>query len=158
MPAFRYSIEHEAFTKSCCRCQEVFVGTSNIEESLIIFRKHFGLGDKNHSRDGLKSRCRGCSQSKRRALGITRDMLNELFDKQSGRCAICMKDVSIEVGADTSVHAHVDHNDDSGEVRGLLCALCNRGIGFLRHDPTILSSAIKYLTKDRQIVKLVRRI
>lgn len=42
---------------------------------------------------------------------------------------------------------HVDHDAETGKVRGMLCTNCNRGIGFLKHDTEILARAIKYLDR-----------
>ena len=39
----------------------------------------------------------------------------------------------------------VDHNHDTGEVRGLLCRKCNSAIGLLNEDPTVLFRAIDYI-------------
>jgi hypothetical protein len=41
----------------------------------------------------------------------------------------------------------VDHNHETGEVRGLLCTPCNSGIGKLKDSINMLEKAIKYLTK-----------
>lgn len=40
---------------------------------------------------------------------------------------------------------HIDHDHDSGIVRGVLCALCNTGIGMFRDDPELLLRAVEYL-------------
>ena len=39
----------------------------------------------------------------------------------------------------------IDHNHVTGEIRGLLCNACNKGIGFLNDDIRLLKNAIKYL-------------
>lgn len=59
---------------------------------------------------------------------------------QDGRCAICGTD-------DPAPRKHfaVDHCQDTGAVRGLLCSNCNTGIGQLQHNRDIILSAIKYL-------------
>lgn len=58
--------------------------------------------------------------------GITPEQYAELFRKQNGMCAIChqpprgkMKSLS------------VDHDHNTGKVRGLLCITCNRAVGYL---------------------------
>jgi hypothetical protein len=43
----------------------------------------------------------------------------------------------------------VDHDHETGEVRGLLCAPCNRGIGLLQDKIEVLESAAQYLKTHR---------
>ena len=71
--------------------------------------------------------------------GISLDTYDEMHNSQHGACAICCKP-EIE-----NKLLCVDHNHDTGEVRGLLCQRCNKGIGLLGDDPAIAMSAAKYL-------------
>lgn len=41
----------------------------------------------------------------------------------------------------------IDHNHETGKIRGLLCDNCNKGIGLLREDSYILEKAKRYLEK-----------
>lgn len=68
---------------------------------------------------------------------------NELWSVQSGQCAICSVEL-LPRGRQPNAVA-VDHNHDTGAVRGLLCQACNRGIGLFYDSPSILQSAVKYL-------------
>lgn len=65
-----------------------------------------------------------------------------LFEYQQGRCAICRTDVPGGRGS-----FHVDHDHSSLVVRGLLCALCNIGLGNFLDEQERFYSAIAYLEK-----------
>lgn len=69
--------------------------------------------------------------------GIEADEYAVLLDRSAGRCEIC--------GEPFRGAPHVDHDHDSGMVRGLLCLQCNCGIGQLRDSVALLTSAIAYL-------------
>lgn len=64
-----------------------------------------------------------------------------LLDSQGGVCACCGSKAPGGKGR----LFHVDHDHDSGRVRGLLCHGCNVGIGHFGDDPTRLERAIAYL-------------
>lgn len=70
---------------------------------------------------------------------ITQETFDNMLLTQEGKCAIC---------ADTLTEKFtVDHNHDTGKVRGLLCYKCNSGIGLLKDSVELLSLAIKYLNE-----------
>lgn len=78
-------------------------------------------------------------QAASRKYGIALDELAALRDAQFNRCEIC----SVEFGARTS--PCVDHDHDTGKVRGLLCKHCNFAIGHLYNSPRNAVSAAVYL-------------
>lgn len=43
---------------------------------------------------------------------------------------------------------HVDHNHETGKVRGMLCQKCNFGLGFFEDNIPYLERAIIYLEKN----------
>ena len=75
----------------------------------------------------------------KRKFGISIDQFQEMLTNQGGGCAIC------EAPPPENGSLHVDHDHETGEVRGLLCFSCNGGIGQFQHDPLILRAAIRYL-------------
>jgi hypothetical protein len=79
-----------------------------------------------------------------RRYGITREWYNRTLEDQGGCCAICN---SPEIGRKGHTHFHVDHNHYTGEVRGLLCDLCNRGLGYFKDNENLLVNAANYLEK-----------
>lgn len=81
-------------------------------------------------------------------FGISIEEYTVLLESQEGVCAICKNpETVIHPKTDRPQNLTVDHNHATGEVRGLLCARCNKGIGLLREDPDILLSAISYLNR-----------
>jgi hypothetical protein len=63
-----------------------------------------------------------------------------LLDKQNGCCAICSYKFGQKKG-----DIKVDHCHTKGHVRGLLCDLCNRGLGYFKDNTNSFKNAIKYL-------------
>lgn len=69
--------------------------------------------------------------------GLTHDEVAAMVEAQGGTCAICqVKDAE-----------HVDHDHETGEVRGILCFTCNVGLGNFNDDPERLLLAHRYLTR-----------
>jgi hypothetical protein len=74
----------------------------------------------------------------RSTYGISLQDWEDMYDAQHGRCAICLESFGDE-------QPHVDHSAKTGQVRGLLCRLCNVGVGHFRENPNYLRRAITYL-------------
>ena len=73
--------------------------------------------------------------------GVTLEQYDKMFEGQNGVCAICG-------GINKSDRRlAIDHNHETGKIRGLLCSNCNTGIGMLKENINILCSAISYLGK-----------
>lgn len=75
----------------------------------------------------------------KRLYGMTVEKYNSLLESQGGVCAICKDTCS------SGRRLGVDHNHDTGEVRGLLCNNCNRTLGLLKDNPDIFLRAADYL-------------
>ena len=73
-------------------------------------------------------------------VAITWKEYNALIDSQQGGCAICNE-------VDKDRRLAIDHNHETGEIRGLLCRSCNQGIGQFRDNPAILLQAYNYISK-----------
>jgi len=81
-----------------------------------------------------------------RRFGLTPQRYDEILAAQDGKCAICgTTEGWFHPGAGRKKRLSVDHCHAGGQVRGLLCDLCNMGIGRFKHDPDLLRAAIDYL-------------
>jgi hypothetical protein len=101
--------------------------------------------EKNLERDkSNKRRWREANKDRRRDVhlrsryGLSLVEYQDLFQKQNGKCAICLKKPRMVLG--------VDHNHSTGKVRGLLCQLCNGYIGHIKEQKDSLKRAIRYLS------------
>lgn len=74
-----------------------------------------------------------------RRYGLTIEDYDRLWTAQAGCCALC--------GKDGRRALHVDHDHDTGAIRGLLCDLCNMGLGVLGDDLPSLRQAVAYLER-----------
>ncbi len=81
-------------------------------------------------------------ESRIKSYGLSLKDYDELLETQGGGCAICG---SAEPKTKRNGRFCVDHNHETNEVRGLLCAPCNRGLGLFGDDPKVISRAVQYL-------------
>ena len=136
-------VEHRALARNCCRCDAPIPGAP-----------------------GTKTRyCRDCEAELRRArrldplvkaievsaqrlakYGITAEQYEEMNRLQGGRCLICGQ---AERGTRRGIPKTlaVDHDHDTGEIRGLLCSKCNTAIGLLDDDPKRARAVARYLDR-----------
>jgi hypothetical protein len=85
--------------------------------------------------------CRSCSRIRQleRNYGVTEQHVEEMLSNQESSCAICK--VPFEGTP------RVDHDHETGDVRGLLCHSCNTLLGHAKDSVETLKSAIEYLEK-----------
>lgn len=95
----------------------------------------------NRKKNGLDSWCRECRATYRNGInrGKFRSVISD-YDLQDikasiTQCVICGLEEKLVV----------DHDHITGQVRGMLCNHCNRGLGHFRDDPMLLEFAAQYL-------------
>lgn len=74
--------------------------------------------------------------------GVTVEEYETIRESQGGGCALC--------GATPAGNLHVDHDHETGRVRGLLCRPCNTGLGLLRESAELLLKAAAYITAAQE--------
>jgi hypothetical protein len=98
--------------------------------------------------DPIKKR----DENLKRLYGIGLNEYNNLLDNQNGKCAICG---TTEPGGRKSGRGgavdvfYVDHDHKTEKVRGLLCNVCNRTMGYVGENSGVLEEMIKYLQKHQ---------
>lgn len=72
--------------------------------------------------------------------GLTSKEYEDFYYLQGGQCAICLKDLALK-----SKKTHIDHNHETGEIRGILCSNCNIMLGLAEENQFVFLKAISYL-------------
>lgn len=69
--------------------------------------------------------------------GLGEQEVAAMIEAQGGLCAVCRERPA----------QHVDHDHLTGTVRGVLCFLCNGGLGLFRDRADVMQKAIDYLER-----------
>lgn len=75
--------------------------------------------------------------------GITHQQFLDLAFEQGNKCSICGIDLTFAEKCNT--RAVLDHDHNSGEIRGVLCNSCNTALGLFKDSEHVLQNAIVYL-------------
>lgn len=82
-----------------------------------------------------------------RNFGVSLDFVNNVLKDQDCKCAICGKELGAEYGGKQMA---LDHCHANGHIRGVLCNLCNMGLGKFKDDIQVLEKAIEYLRRTQR--------
>lgn len=160
----RHRALHALTEKTCTKC--------GVTAPIANFRK---VTVKHRNRWHYRSICRDCDRAWEKArrekdgmwhrahlvrkYGITMDDYEAIKASQGGGCAICGLDETRAIGqgarAKEKMYLSVDHDHETGKVRGLLCGHCNMGIGHFRDNPALLAKAAMYISQAANIAEKV---
>jgi hypothetical protein len=97
----------------------------------------------------VRSKCRPCNEFRKykafikKVYGISYESYLEILERQGFGCAICQSKVANSTR--TSNKLFIDHDHETGKVRGLLCSRCNYALGQFDDRIDLLQNAILYL-------------
>lgn len=138
-------------------------GGSSSECDSCFNRRHTAWRDRN--RDHVRASARASARAVRsisdkekscaavrkhrlkRQYGLTPACLIDMRKAQGNKCLVCN-----ETFAETAwgkKAAGIDHDHRTGRVRGLLCTMCNSGIGYFDDNIETMANAIAYLKRHR---------
>ncbi len=88
----------------------------------------------------------------KRKFGLTPEEYDEMLASQDGVCGICKRPPT------EGISLHVDHDHETGQIRGLCCFRCNNALGDFDDDPARLAAAMAYLDRHDPVVQEERAL
>lgn len=87
-----------------------------------------------------KTEYRECDWRYKKRYGISLEEYDDMLLSQDGQCA--NEECNFVI---SGKRLSVDHDHDTGEVRGLLCGKCNSALGYLMDDAKVVSGLKRYI-------------
>ena len=130
---------------------------------IINFSEYFDKNKGNKANGGYDYKCKKCKASDhakryaddpdkfnrkrvaeayKRKYGLTITDAERLWLTQDKKCCGCKQTIPKPPDRLLSV---VDHDHDTGAVRGILCAGCNTALGMIKDNPDTLRNLAEYL-------------
>jgi hypothetical protein len=131
--------------RTCMTCGEEKLATEFYIRDKKTGRRHSACKECDKARVKARHQAnpeRTRNNDLKRNYGITLQEHQEMYENQSGRCAICKKE-----GDGKWKKLCVDHNHETGKVRQLLCRRCNMILGQAYDDASLFSEMILYLNR-----------
>jgi Recombination endonuclease VII len=113
------------------------------KERILARNREYGRANAQRARDNKL----------RRDFGITLEQLNQMVADQNGCCKICGTQMHPGGDRENGVYRTgvcVDHDHETGGVRGVICSPCNTGLGMFKDDPARMRAAADYIDKYRK--------
>jgi hypothetical protein len=115
-------------------------------------KRYLKLAKKRRYRQAHPNRKRGSHLKS--LYGIPLEVYNYAIIKQLNLCAICGEPETSKHQNGNTKRLAVDHDHDTGIVRGFLCQTCNTALGQFRDNPTLLIRAATYLLDHNEHTRL----
>lgn len=144
--AERRRLAKEKGKRLCSTCEQekdldAFYGKSTYcKECYVLYQEEYRKS--NYSKEQRRKWQR--SYNLRAKYGISVEEYDQMLRDQDSACAICMRS---ELEPGSPLKLVVDHDHETGKVRGLLCDFCNRALGVLgdRLESPMFQRVLRYL-------------
>lgn len=100
-----------------------------------------------NNKEGIKKRNKEYYQNNKKhrreydykkLYNLTLEEIDQILLAQNHRCLICGKSLM-------EIKWCIDHNYETGQIRGILCDWCNKGLGHFKDNPEFLRKAALYI-------------
>lgn len=116
-------------------------------ENIKLYQKEYQKNYREKNKEEIKSKRKNDKEYNINArlknkYSLTVNEVIEILQSQDNKCSNkqCGKDLPFPDRA-----THIDHNHETGKIRGILCHNCNVAAGFLKDDIKIIRGLADYL-------------
>lgn len=97
-----------------------------------------------------KNRQRMRDYERARRVGAHPDDVERIRRQQNGCCALCKKQFPPKDNRRVGNQEHIDHDHETGRIRGILCGGCNTALGKLGDNASGLARALGYVSEPAE--------
>lgn len=136
-----YSKDSKSIDGLSCRCRpcrKKYRREAEVKERTSTYNKRYA----EQNPELMKAKDR--KNSLKRFWNMTQEQFQVLLNAQNGTCALCSKTES-----NPNKSLCIDHDHNTGRIRGLLCDNHNRAMGLFKDSIEDMEKAIKYLKSHR---------
>lgn len=139
----RHRANHDGRQSQCRECVAAYGRTYRRQnrDEIAAYKKKY----RRQNRDKIAARDR--THRYRTKYGLSVEQYDAMVIAAGGRCEICKLPPPADNKVEGNRVLHVDHDHETGQVRGLLCSACNRSIGLIGDEH--LAAAAAYIEAGR---------
>ena len=127
-----------------CRTEKQRINWASLSEDEKRKRQKNGKYQKEYAKKNSEKIKRVSRETHlKRKFNITTEQYETMLNNQGGVCYICQN------LCDTGFFLAVDHDHNTGIIRGLLCKNCNSGLGMFKDNQESMRRAIEYLNVNQ---------
>ena len=139
--SFKYRVKCECGVEKVVGFSQMTTGRT---KSCGCLQKRTGVDSPFYKHGLSRTKDYGNQLFMRHRYGLEYSDYLKIVEEQKGVCAICGEPPDVN---QRKKRLNIDHCHKTGQIRGLLCDLCNRALGLLRDDTKLLERSIQYLNK-----------
>lgn len=150
-------IKPDGIRKQCKDCRQEYRRKAHAKNPEIKRRQAKEWADKNRDKlnaDARQKRAANIKRFKGYALkadfGLCIEEFDRMVNEQNNLCKLCGRPETTKHQSGKTKDLAVDHDHLTGKIRGLLCWVCNTGIGKLQDSPELLRKAADYIENSRR--------
>jgi hypothetical protein len=153
---FNWAIKDKQRHSQCKECRTKSYKKRKAKDPIGFAKRHRENIARNRKENPEKYRERNIFQSFHISLSKFDSILKSLLAVQGETCWVCGRSGKMRGQFKRNEKGRrivIDHDHNTGEIRGLLCDLCNTSLGKLDDDPEIVLNLYNYIREFKKDIR-----